>query len=600
MTSRVFAFSSKTVLRIIALGARSLFPVGLVFGVVVCSASPALALQDHWETLNTRVNNLFVREKYADAQPIAQESLEAAEHDFGPTDYRVATSLQNLAFVHSAQNDFAAAEPLAQRALNILTAATPPDQRRIAMALNTLSQVYQRAGKYPEAETYILQAVDMQQKALAPDDPDIGVTLAALASLYQVQFKYAKYGEMEEDYKRAIAILAKAHGPKDPYLATVLGNFARVYTMSGRNAEAVPLLVREVGVKEVILGADHPDVYTERCILAASQKDAKEYADAEQTYQRVLQTAQTMTRSDRTLQISGVYDVLSGLQHLQGKSAQAEESAVRAVQTIERDKGPLDPEIIAPLDALARLYKDEKKYPQAEEAYRRLLGVNEKNERPQSVRMVMTLDDLISLLEAQDKFAEAEPFYLRRIDFWDKSTQPDAAIAARERYVELLLKSGRRSEAETVENKMSEMRLTQQVANMKDSDIAAMKWSLLSREAMFLPQGFGPEYASVSDSLMEYATILRLKGRMAESKAVEARGKSMRGHADYAGPESFGDWFVGYMDLTDGTQAKRWNDAQALDRLELYITLLCKVNRPSDAAILQKRAALIRSKSGAE
>jgi tetratricopeptide (TPR) repeat protein len=579
--------------------ARFLFAAMFVLGL--CAAPPAMAQQqEHWDTLNTRFSNLYVREKYAEALPIAEESLEMAKHDFGPADYRVAISLQNLAFLRSAQDDFAGAEPLAQRALSILKAETPPDQRRIAMALNTLSQVYQHAGKFPEAETDILQAIDIQKKVLPANDADLGVTLAALASLYQVQFKYAEYGEMEANYKRAISILEKAHGPKDPYLATVLGNFARVYTMSGRSAKAVPLFEREIVVKEVILGPDNPDLFTELCLLAAAQNQAKQYAAAEQTYQRILQTAKTMKRSDRSLQVSGFYEVLSSVLHLQGKDAQAEESAILAVQTIENDEGALDPDIIAPLGSLARLYRDEKKYLQAEETYKRLLAVDEKDEKPQSVRIVMTMDELISTMEAQGKFVEAEQYYLRRIDFWDKSTVPDAGIAARERYVEMLRKLGREPEAEAVENKIKEMRLAQQVANMKDSDITAMQRSLVSMEAMALSQGFGPEYTKVSDSLMDYASVLRLKGRAEESKAVEARAKSMCEHRDYAGPESFGEWFVGYLDAADGMQAKRWNSARAIDQLDLCIASLRKVNRPSDAAILEKRAALIRSKTGAE
>jgi hypothetical protein len=85
-----------------------------------CATIPVLAQEPHWETLNTRVKNLYTREKYAEVLPIAEEMLQTAEEAWGPNDSRVAVSLDDLASIRSAQDNFAAAEPLAQRALKIL------------------------------------------------------------------------------------------------------------------------------------------------------------------------------------------------------------------------------------------------------------------------------------------------------------------------------------------------------------------------------------------------------------------------------------------------------------------------------------------------
>src|SRR5271156_230307 len=360
------------------------------FLLTVCVVWPVFAQEEHWETLNTRVKNLYTHEKYAEALPIAEECLQTAEEAWGPNDYRVAFSLQDLAAIRSEQNDFAGADSLAQRALKILEAANPPDPRRVANALNTLGGIYLKAQKLAEAEAFAQRALEIQEKALPPDDPDLGETLAGLASLYQMQFKYAKYGEMEEYYKRAIAIMEKANGPKDPQLATVLGNFARVYSMSSRNAQAVPLFAREVAIKEVILGPDNPHVFLERCLLAGAQSGAKQYADAEATYKRIVISAQVQERPDRDFQVSGLYDALSRVQHIQGKNAEAEDSALRAVQVIQDARGAEDPEIMEPLGQLARLYVDEKKYLQAEQTYQPLLAVREKDDGPKDVQIVMT------------------------------------------------------------------------------------------------------------------------------------------------------------------------------------------------------------------
>jgi tetratricopeptide (TPR) repeat protein len=561
-----------------------------VFLFATCVALPVFAQDAHWETLNTRVKNLYTREKYAEALPIAEEMLQTAEAAWGPNDPRVAVSLDNLASIRSAQDNFAAAEPLAQRALKILERAPSADPRTLANALDTLASVYRQGGKLPEAESFAQRALEIQEKTLPADDPDIGVTLAGIASLYQMQFKYAKYGEMEEYYKRAIAILEKENGPKDPYLATVLGNFARVYSMSGRNAEAVPLFAREVAIKGVILGPDNPNVYTERCLLAAAQTAANQYADAEQTLKRLVISAQVQQRSDRDFQVSGFYDSLSSTQHSQGKDSEAEDSARRAVQVIQDARGPQDPQIMEPLGQLARLYSDERKYPQAEQTYTRLLAVTEKNEKPQSVRIVMIFDDLIKTLAAQDKLAEAEPYYLRSIAFWDKTPQKDASIAARQRYAEFLRKLHRDPEAIAVDNQITELRAQQQVAQMKDDDVTAMKWAFVWQEGWVLQQGFGADYDRVADSLTDYAAILRLKGQSAEAQDVTARAQTMRQRTDYAGANSFAAWVLASPEMTSSLSAGSVQYQRAIDNLETLARELRRVNRPTDAGILEAKA----------
>ncbi len=84
---------------------------------------------------------------------------------------------------------------------------------------------------------------------------------------------------------------------------------------------------------------------------------AKQYAAAEETYKRIVVSAQVQERSDRDFQVASFYGVLSSLQHVQGEDAEAEDSALRAVQVIQDAKGPLDPEIMEPLERLVRLYQ---------------------------------------------------------------------------------------------------------------------------------------------------------------------------------------------------------------------------------------------------
>jgi tetratricopeptide (TPR) repeat protein len=283
------------------------------------------------------------------------------------------------------------------------------------------------------------------------------------------------------------------------------------------------------------------------------------------------------------------------LQHIQGEDAEAEDSALRAVQVIQDARGPQDPEIMEPLQQLARLYGDEQKYPQAEQTYKRLLALREKDDGPRSARIVMALDELIKLLQAQGKLAETEPYYLCSIEFWDQTPQKDASVAARQRYAELLRKLNREPKAIAVDNQITEIRLEQQIAQMKDDDIANMKWGLVGWESMVLQHGFGAEYGQVADSLLDYAAILRRKGRTEEAKNVAARAQSMRDHGDYSGPESFAAWLIERADRMNMNSPGSVQYERVADNMENAARLLRKVNRPTDADILEAEAKAIRA-----
>ncbi len=225
----------------------------------------------------------------------------------------------------------------------------------------------------------------------------------------------------------------------------------------------------------------------------------------------------------------------------------------------------------------------------------RLLAVREKDDGPKSVRIVMNLDDMIKLLQAQGKLAETEPYYLRSIEFWDQTPQKDASIAARQRYAELLRKLNREPEALAVDNQIKEIRLQQRVAQMKDDDIANMKWGLVGLESIVLQHGFGADYDQVADSLLDYASILRLKGRSEEAKNVAARALSMRAHGDYAGPESFAAWLIETSNRMNSNSPGSVQYEQVADSLENAAGLLRKVNRPTDAGILEAKAKAMRA-----
>ena len=67
-----------------------------------------------------------------------------------------------------------------------------------------------------------------------------------------------------------------------------LNNFAACLQSQGRSAEAEPLFVRALDIKEALLGPNHPDVAMTLHNLAVLDHEAGRHADARLMYERAI------------------------------------------------------------------------------------------------------------------------------------------------------------------------------------------------------------------------------------------------------------------------------------------------------------------------
>ena len=102
-----------------------------------------------WDTLNKEVMRLYQAGDYKRATAIAEKALKVAEENVGPDHPDVATTLNNLAGLYTAQGEYAKAEPLFKRSLAILEKALGPDHPSVATSLNNIAALY-RATNRPE------------------------------------------------------------------------------------------------------------------------------------------------------------------------------------------------------------------------------------------------------------------------------------------------------------------------------------------------------------------------------------------------------------------------------------------------------------------
>ena len=100
----------------------------------VAPAAPCLAQATLWDGYIKDGNQAKEQGQYAKALKLYTLGLEEAEK-FGPTDPRLAASLNNLAGLYDTQGDYAKAEPLYKRSLAIDEKALGPDHPNVAISL---------------------------------------------------------------------------------------------------------------------------------------------------------------------------------------------------------------------------------------------------------------------------------------------------------------------------------------------------------------------------------------------------------------------------------------------------------------------------------
>ncbi|MGH8628517.1 MAG: tetratricopeptide repeat protein [Gammaproteobacteria bacterium] len=180
--------------------------------------------------------------------------------------------------------------------------------------MNVLAEIRERAsrhqahGEYVEAEQCLRGAATLIERQLGLDHEDLACLLNDLADARYAQGKYDK--DTEHLYHRAADILAKANRPDHPDVANVLNNLASLHQVRGdyRKAEAssrrsvsiledifgtkrdvLAVLYRQsLGLREKILGAEHPQVATSLNNLAMLYRNVQNYHEAGRYFQRAL------------------------------------------------------------------------------------------------------------------------------------------------------------------------------------------------------------------------------------------------------------------------------------------------------------------------
>ncbi|MEZ4883666.1 MAG: tetratricopeptide repeat protein [Chitinophagales bacterium] len=191
-------------------------------------------------------------EAYQEALDIYRRLAQANPQAFLPA---VATTLNNLAVLHSDKNEFAAALEAYQEALNIrrrLAQANPqaflPD---VAGTLNNLGILHRAKNEFAAALEAYQEALDIRRRLAQANPqaflPDVAMTLNNLANLHSAKNEFAAaleaYQEALDIYRRLAQANPQAFLPN---LAMTMVNLSIFYLQSKPDRKASVELAKEV------------------------------------------------------------------------------------------------------------------------------------------------------------------------------------------------------------------------------------------------------------------------------------------------------------------------------------------------------------------
>ena len=344
----------------------------------------------------------------------------------------VATTLNNLANLHSVTHDFEAAEKEYQEALGIRRelAKTTPEAYlpNVAMTLNNLANLHRNTHDFEAAETEYQEALAIYRELAKTTPevylPDVAMTLNNLATLHSDthDFKAAV-----EEYREALGIRRElAQTTPEAYLPNVAGTLNNLailhsdthdFKAAEEEYQEALSIYRELA--KTTPEAYLPDVAMTLNNLAVLHKDTHDFKAAEEEYREALDIRRELAKTTPEAYLPNVAGTLNNLAilHRNTHDFKAAEEEYQEALAIYRELAQTTPEAYLPdvattLNNLANLHSVTHDFKAAEKEYQEALAIYKELARttPEAYLpdVAMTLYNMAILFAQQEQYGDAE------------------------------------------------------------------------------------------------------------------------------------------------------------------------------------------------
>jgi len=290
--------------------------------------------------------------------------------------------------------------------------------RRLLKALEALFPEVEPATEYStwkQCERLLPHALLCLRADSPQEDAQDSLTLAELSYKAGRYLRVrGRYAEAEPLYLRALRIREHFLGEEDPDMVRSLHHLAEVLRVQSKYAQAESLFQRAIQLGERTLGPEHHQVAAALHSLAFLYWEQGKYSQARSLYQRAARVLEQALGSEHP-NLAFVLNSLADLCHGQGKSEQARSLYQRALRIWEQALGPEHPWLAIALTGLAQLEASQGKHTEAEALFQRALCIREQRlglSHPEAAR---TLYALALFRKTQGNVSEALTFAQRAL-----------------------------------------------------------------------------------------------------------------------------------------------------------------------------------------
>ncbi len=224
---------------------------------------------DQTEKIADGLNNLGEIRRVHDDLPGAERSFRrgialARERLAADAPLRVAL-INNLAGLYRDLARYADAEPLLEESLHLREQSPDAGPVAIATAQLNLAEIYRLQGRNDEAAPRYAAALAMARPALGDDNPDLTPFVNQAAVSFEEDGRYA---EAETLFREALAKAESALGRGHPLVAQSLNDLGKLLERRGALAAAESTYRRALDIRTARFGSHHPEAAASRVQLA--------------------------------------------------------------------------------------------------------------------------------------------------------------------------------------------------------------------------------------------------------------------------------------------------------------------------------------------
>jgi serine/threonine protein kinase len=270
---------------------------------------------------------------YEEAIPLAREALSIREHERGPWDGEVASSLNRIGELLTLEFRYQDALPFNTRAMNIRRKVGDLSSIDAAWSMYHLGSTLSGMGRSDQGKPLLDSAIVAFRRAPGQNDLAIAWCLNELAI---GEYTAGRIARAEPLLRQSVELKRKVLGPDHPDVAAGLSNLGTVVSDLGRPADAKALIEQALAVTEKTAGPGHQNNSSYLSALASTEMQLAQYDSARVNYERALAVSEASTNVHAAAVSSqGVAEAFVKL----GNRSRAERFYRRSLGYWERDGG---------------------------------------------------------------------------------------------------------------------------------------------------------------------------------------------------------------------------------------------------------------------